>query len=106
VDPAENPASRCLSLAGSTTGSRAGCKVLVNDNPVDFRGIRDSFSHVAALVADFLSTRPAVTVVSDKIAILYCEASATHARFTPNGTKFRNSSHANWSAGIISTTVT
>jgi hypothetical protein len=44
-----------------------GCSILVDGKAVDFRGIRDSFSRVATLVGDFLSTVPAVTVVSDKI---------------------------------------
>jgi len=53
-----------------------GCTILVDGKAVDFHGIRDSFSHVAALVADFLSTRPAVTVVSDKIAFFIAQMSA------------------------------
>jgi hypothetical protein len=53
-----------------------GCSVLVDGKTVDFHSISDSFSHVAALIGDFLATRPAVTGVSDRIRSFISQMSA------------------------------
>jgi hypothetical protein len=67
----------CLSLTrlyGRLEGE--GCKVLANDKPVDFRGIRDSFSHVAEEIAAFFESRPADKHVSGKIQYFISDMSA------------------------------
>src|SRR5262249_31602559 len=59
-----------------------GCSIKMMDGKVvDFGAIRDSFSHVAALIADFLNVfpRPSVTDVANKIKSFLSQLS-TEAR--------------------------
>jgi hypothetical protein len=77
-----------------------GCKVLVNDKPVDFRGIRDSFSHVAEGVAEFL-TRRAVKDVSDKIRSFISEMSADARNIYATWDEFPQFRRCQLGAGVI-----
>ena len=82
-----------------------GCKVLVGGQPVDFHGIRDSFSHVAVKIAEFLteslSTRRAVIDVSDKIRSFISKMSADARKIYATWDKFPQFRPCQLGAGVI-----
>jgi hypothetical protein len=77
-----------------------GCKVLVNDKPVDFRGIRNSFSHVAEGIAEFLPSR-SVKDVSDKIRSFISGMSADARNIYATWDEFPQFRRCELGAGVI-----
>ena len=78
-----------------------GCKVLVNGKPVDFYGIRDSFSHVAEEIAGFLNAGRAVKDVSDKIRSFISQMSADARNIYAKWDEFPQFRRCQLGAGVI-----
>ena len=92
----------CLSLARLYDRLEGeDCKVLVNNQPVDFSGIRDSFSHVAEGITGFLNSRPDLKDVSNKIRSSISEMSADARNIYAKWNEFSQFRRCQLGAGVI-----